>query len=137
MLFEDRRLQQVYHMLDSSKPVQIQREILNMSEDDLDSFDPNNGTAEQQTILHKLKLLTLSLPVGRGMLTFATRFAQTTDRLKIAPMVLTARLKRGRGHIVVDFGKIFNPNNPWQQLQIQQGTVMIVIRLLLTLVDSK
>lgn len=41
------------------------------------------------------------------------------------PIVLTARLKRGRGTIVIDFGKVFNPHNPWQQVQIQQGTISV------------
>ncbi len=123
MLFEDRRLQHVYNMLNSTRPVLIRRDLLNMSEDDLDGFDPNNGSTEQQNILHKLKLLTQSLPIGRGMLSLGTKYAETTDRLKIPPMVLSARLKRGRGFIGIDFGKIFNPHNPWQQLQLTQGPV--------------
>ncbi|KAL0490041.1 anaphase-promoting complex subunit Apc1 [Acrasis kona] len=123
LLFDDDRLTLARQQLDTSEPITIKRQTLNMSEDQVGSFDPTDSEAnpEQQSILHKLKLKLLSLPIGRGMLTMATEYMQPTDRLLIKPVALSTRLKRGRGFIHIDLSNVFNPHNSWVQVQLSQG----------------
>ncbi len=97
---QDNRLLEVYRMLDSSTPMTVKKEILNLSDDDLDRFDPS--AFENQHLFVKLRQRVLSLPVGRGMITLATKNTQQTDSIKIPVIASTGLLKRNRTNVVLD-----------------------------------
>ncbi|EFC50559.1 predicted protein [Naegleria gruberi] len=116
---EDRRLEQVSKMLDSSIPTQIQKHTLQLSEDDLDGFDPNDAPELQRKILLNMKQQVLSFCIGRGMLSIASKKNNnsgsvsndtTSNILTIPPIVLSSKLKRNRAIMTIDVSKIVPEN---------------------------
>jgi len=110
---EDRRLEQVSKLLDSSKPTQIQKQTLQLSEDDLDGFDPNDAPDLQRHILLNIKQQVLSFCIGRGMMTMSSKKQinsltndATSNIINIPPILLTAKLKRNRAIMSIDISKI-------------------------------
>ncbi|KAF0984228.1 hypothetical protein FDP41_007405 [Naegleria fowleri] len=116
---EDRRLEQVSKMLDSSRPTQIQKHTLQLTEDDLDGFDPNDAPDLQRQILLNIKQQLLSFCIGKGMLTLSSkrhinssisRDTTASNVLAVPPIALSVKLKRNRAIMSIDISKIVLEN---------------------------
>ncbi|KAG2382692.1 hypothetical protein C9374_005272 [Naegleria lovaniensis] len=85
---EDRRLEQVSNMLDSSRPTQIQKHTLQLTEDDLDGFDPNDAPDLQRHILLNIKQQLLSFCIGEECLHFQANVTSMAPSLETLQPVM-------------------------------------------------
>lgn len=78
-IFPDKRMDQVYEKLSSSKPFKSPEE---------------HDLTLQQTHLLKLSKKVCSAPIGRGMITLSSRYIKQSDTFEIPPLVIAIKTNR-------------------------------------------
>lgn len=99
---EDLRVQEVRHMLQSSKPVRI-------SLQQKPEVSDHEFIEEQERYLYAICTRTMALPVGRGMFTLCTFHPLPTEALPIPKLCLTG--KAPPRNTTVDLSHIETPSN--------------------------
>ncbi|KAI8808920.1 hypothetical protein BJ742DRAFT_255061 [Cladochytrium replicatum] len=89
---EDRRLEEVASMLDSSKCIETQ----------LTDSNAADVTAEQQLVLQAFSSRTASLPLGRALFTYGTSTPEITEPLNIPQMQFSGKFIGHYGIVALD-----------------------------------